>query len=38
MSLQKNIEAQVLQDYPHGFGIGGDWADDVSTWLTRVLS
>ncbi len=38
MSLQKNIEVQVLQYYPHGFGIGGDWADDVSTWLTRVLS
>ncbi len=38
MSLQKNIEVQVLQDYPHGFGIGGDWADDVSTWLIRVLS
>lgn len=35
--LNKDIEVRVLDNYPHGFGIGGDWAEGVSSWLERVF-
>ena len=31
--LNKDIEVQVLDNYPHGFGASGDWIDDVCNWL-----
>lgn len=31
--LNKNIDSLVLDNYPHGFGIGGDWAEDAVTFL-----
>ena len=34
--LNKNIESQVLNNYPHGFGIQGDWAKDVDQWLDKI--
>lgn len=37
-SLNKDIEVKVLDDYPHGFGIGGDWSEDVSSWLERIFT
>lgn len=36
-SLNKEIEYQVLEHYPHGFGIEGNWADDVDKWLSEKL-
>ncbi len=30
--LNKNIELQVLDNYPHGFGIRGKWAENVNQW------
>lgn len=35
--LDKNIDSLVLNNYPHGFGIGGDWSYDVVAWLDHVL-
>ena len=34
--LNKNIQVQVLDNYPHGFGATGDWIDDVCTWLEEI--
>ena len=34
--LNKNIEVQVLEDYPHGFGATGDWIDNVCHWLEEI--
>ena len=34
--LNKNIESQVLNNFPHGFGIQGDWAKDVDQWLDKI--
>ena len=30
--LNKNIELQVLDNYPHGFGICRKWAENVNQW------
>lgn len=35
--LNKDIEVKVLDDYPHGFGAGGNWIDGVSTWLDDIF-
>lgn len=34
--LNKNIASQVLDNYPHGFGISGNWATKVDDWLTSL--
>ena len=34
--LNKNIELQVLDNYPHGFGIRGKWAENVNQWLDKI--
>lgn len=36
--LNKDIEVRVLDNYPHGFGIGGDWTEGVANWLERVFA
>ena len=35
-SLNKNIQVQVLDHYPHGFGATGEWIDDVCRWLEDI--
>lgn len=35
--LNKNIEAKVLNKYPHGFGIRGNWIPIIDQWLDEVL-
>ena len=34
--LNKNIEVQVLDNYPHGFGANGDWITNVCQWLQQL--
>ena len=36
--LNKNIEVQVLNNYPHGFGADGDWISNISTWLDNIFN
>lgn len=38
--IRKNgtdAEIEVFDGLPHGFGIGGDWSEKVSSWLDRIL-
>lgn len=35
--LDKDIEVNVLNNYPHGFGISGNWADKVDNWLDKKI-
>ena len=35
-SLNKNIQVQVLDHYPHGFGATGELIDDVCRWLEDI--
>lgn len=35
--LNKNIEATILNKYPHGFGARGDWVPIIDKWLDKVL-
>lgn len=35
--LDKDIEVNVLNNYPHGFGINGNWADKVDNWLDKKI-
>lgn len=34
--LNKDIELNVLNNYPHGFGIEGNWSRKVSNWLDNI--
>lgn len=34
--LEKNLKSQVLDSYPHGFGIRGQWAEKVDLWLDGI--
>lgn len=34
--LNKDIESQVLDNYPHGFGIRGNWAEKIDQWLDKI--
>lgn len=36
-NLNKNIEVNVLDHYPHGFGSGGNWIQKVDLWLDQNL-
>lgn len=38
--IRKNgtdAEIEVFDGLPHGFGIGGDWSEKVSSWLDHIL-
>lgn len=35
--LNKDIESNVLNNYPHGFGISGNWATEVDAWLDEKM-
>lgn len=35
--LNKDIESQVLDNYPHGFGSTGGWVEKVDSWLDEKL-
>ena len=32
-NLNKNIEVNVLDNYPHGFGASGNWISKVDAWI-----
>lgn len=34
--LNKNIEVEVLENYPHGFGATGNWINHVDNWLDNL--
>ena len=36
--LNKEIEAQVLDNYPHGFGATGNWIPNVDEWLLQQFN
>lgn len=36
-NLDKNIESKVLNKYPHGFGVRGNWVSIIDKWLDEVL-
>lgn len=33
--LNKNVESKVLDKYPHGFGVRGDWVSVIDKWLDK---
>ena len=37
-NLNKDIEVQVLNNYPHGFGSRGNWIEKVDPWLLDKLN
>ena len=34
--LDKDINVTVLDDYPHGFGSGGNWIRSIDNWLENT--
>lgn len=35
--LNKDIESNILKNYPHGFGISGNWDVEVDAWLEEKI-